>query len=57
VDIHRRLYEANINIVSASGVSAGRSGFGYIVLVRDEDYERAAQILEQALRAAFRAGA
>jgi hypothetical protein len=55
VDIHRRLYEASINIVSAGGVSAGRAGFGYVVLVRDEDYEPAARILEQALRAAFRA--
>jgi hypothetical protein len=55
VDIHRRLYEASINLVSAGGVSAGRLGFGYVVLVRDEDYEQAAQILEQALRAAFRA--
>jgi hypothetical protein len=54
VDIHRRLYEADINIASASGVSDGRGGFGYIVLVPDEDYEVAAQILERALRAAFR---
>lgn len=54
VDIHRRLYEASINIVSATGVSDGRGGFGYIVLVPEADYERAAQILEQALRAAFR---
>ncbi len=56
VDIHRRLYEANINITSASGVSDGRGGFGYIVLVPEADYEAAARILERALRTARRAG-
>lgn len=56
VDIHRRFYESSINITSASGISDGRGRFGYIVLVPDADYERAAQILEQALRAAFRSG-
>ncbi len=55
VDIHRRLYEANINIVAASGVSDGRGGFGYIVLVPEADYEAAARILERALRSASRA--
>ena len=44
-DLHRRLYEANINVYAASGVTDGRKGFGYLVYVQSADYERAAQVL------------
>jgi hypothetical protein len=45
VDLHRRLYEAGVNVVSANGVTDGRGGFGYVVYVRHEDFERAADTL------------
>jgi prephenate dehydratase len=45
VEYHRRLYEAGLNVVCASGVTDGRGGFGYIIYVRHEDFERAAQVL------------
>jgi hypothetical protein len=45
VDLHRQLYEAGVNVVSANGVTDGRGGFGYVVYVRHEDFERAAETL------------
>ena len=44
-DIHRALSEAQINVFMSSGVTDGRGGFGYIVYVRSEDFERAARVL------------
>jgi hypothetical protein len=45
VDLHRRLYEAGINVVCATGVTDGRGGFGYIIYVRHTDFDRAAALL------------
>jgi hypothetical protein len=49
--IHGRFAEARINVVAANGVTDGRGGFGYIVYVRPEDYDRAAGVLEAEGRA------
>jgi hypothetical protein len=46
VDFHRQLYEAGLNVVCASGVSDGRGGFGYIIYVRHDDFEKAAELLQ-----------
>lgn len=45
-EIHRKLAEAQINVYASSGVTDGRGGFGYLVHVRPEDYDRAARVLE-----------
>jgi hypothetical protein len=45
-EIHRKLAEADINVFSSSGVTDGRGGYGYIIHVRPEDYDRAAAVLE-----------
>jgi len=45
-EIHRKLAEANINVFSSSGVTDEKGGFGYVIHLRPEDYERAAQVLE-----------
>ena len=45
-EIHRKLAEARINVFSSSGITDGRGGFGYLIHVRPEDYERAAKVLE-----------
>jgi len=45
VDIHRRLFDAGINVISATGVSDSSKGFGYIIYLRDEDIDRALQAL------------
>jgi len=44
-DIHLKIYEANVNVYSASGVSDGRGAFGYVIYVKSEDFERAAAAL------------
>jgi prephenate dehydratase len=43
VSYHQRLAEAGINVSAANGVSDGRGGFGYVLWVKPEDYEKAAQ--------------
>jgi hypothetical protein len=45
VELHRRLYEAGVNVVCATGVADGRGGFGYIIYVRHADFDRAADLL------------
>ena len=44
-DIHMRLFEANVNVSSATGVVDGTGSFGYVIYVRFNDYERAAKTL------------
>lgn len=43
VSYHQRLFEAGVNVHAANGVSDGRGGFGYVLWVRPEDYEKAAK--------------
>jgi len=45
-EIHSKIFEANVNVYSASGVTDGRGSFGYLIYVKPEDYERAAAALE-----------
>ena len=44
--IHLKIFEANVNIYSASGVTDGSGSFGYVIYVKSEDYDRAAAALE-----------
>ena len=46
VEIHRRLFDAHVNVYASSGVADGRGGYGYVVYVRDKDYESAARALD-----------
>jgi hypothetical protein len=45
VDIHRKLYDAKVNVFSSSGVTDGRGNYGYILYVRPEEYEHGARAL------------
>ena len=45
-DIHAKLAAANVNVFAANGVSDGKGHYCYILHVRPEEYERAAQTLE-----------
>ncbi|MGE3843303.1 MAG: hypothetical protein AB7I50_17165 [Vicinamibacterales bacterium] len=45
LDLHRRLFLAGINVVCATGMADETGRFGYIVYVRQEEYERAAEAL------------
>jgi hypothetical protein len=44
-NIHRKLYEANVNVYASSGVADGKGSFGYVIYVRPEEYDRAAKAL------------
>ena len=44
-EVHSRLYEADVNVYAASGVSAGKDSYGYIIYVRPDDYEKAVTAL------------
>ena len=44
-EIHRKLYDARINVYASTGVTAECGRFGYIVYVKDQDYEAAINVL------------
>jgi hypothetical protein len=44
-DIHRRLFDAHINVYASSGVTDGRGGYGYILYVKGDQYRSAAAVL------------
>lgn len=44
--IHEKLYEANINVYASSGVTDGRGSYGYLIYVKEEDFERAVATLD-----------
>ena len=44
-DIHLKIYEADINVKSAGGVTDGSGAFGYVIHVEQEDFEKAAAAL------------
>ena len=43
--IHEKLRDADVAVFASTGVADGRGGFGYIIYVRPEEYERAARAL------------
>ena len=44
-DVHRRLYDAQVDVYAANGITDASGRFGYLIYVRPDDYERAAGIL------------
>lgn len=44
--VHERLFKAGVDVYASSGVSDGRGSFGYIVYVREDQFEQAAATLE-----------
>jgi len=44
--VHARLAEAGVNVYASTAVTDGRGHFGYIIYLRPEEYDRAAQALE-----------
>ncbi len=45
-EVHIKLYEVGINVYASTGVTDGRGGFGYILYLRSEDFEKAVAVLE-----------
>jgi hypothetical protein len=44
--IHRRLAEASVDIYSSNGVTDGQGSFGYVIYVRENQFDQALQALE-----------
>jgi len=45
-DVHDRLAAARVNVYASYGVSDGRGGYGYVISVRPQEFERAAAALD-----------
>ncbi len=45
-EIHNKLFLANVNVYASMGVTNSKGGFGYIIYVRPEGFERAMQALD-----------
>lgn len=46
VEIHGRLYDAQINVFASSGVADGQGGYGYVIYIRADQFEQAAAALD-----------
>jgi hypothetical protein len=44
-EIHQVLAQTRVNVYASSGVTDGKGCFGYVIYVRPEDYDRAAEAL------------
>jgi len=44
--VHEQLVKAGVDIFASSGVSDGRGAFGYLVYVREDQFETATAALE-----------
>jgi hypothetical protein len=45
VQIHEKLRDANVHVFASTGVADGRGGYGYIIYVRPDEHQRAAEAL------------
>lgn len=45
VDVHKKLFDAGVNVSASMGVTDGQGSYGYIVYVRADDVNRAAAAL------------
>jgi hypothetical protein len=43
--IHRKLFDADINVYASTGVTDGSGRYGYLIYVKDEDFPAAAEVL------------
>jgi hypothetical protein len=45
VEVHERLYDADVNVYAASGVSGAEGWFGYVIYLRPDEMSRATAAL------------
>jgi hypothetical protein len=45
VEVHEKLYNANINIASSTAIADGSGSYGYLIYLRPDDYDKAADVL------------
>jgi hypothetical protein len=44
--VHEKLYRASVNVYAANAVANGTGGYGYVIYVRPEEFDRAAAALD-----------
>lgn len=44
-NVHEQLFRAGVDVYASSGVTDGRGAFGYVVYVREDQFEHAAEAL------------
>lgn len=44
-EVHRKLYDAKVNVYACNGVSDGEGDFGYIIYVRPDAFDKALKAL------------
>jgi hypothetical protein len=44
-EIHQKLCDAHINVYASTGVTDGKGGYGYVIYVRPDDIDTAANVL------------
>ena len=44
-EVHSKLYQASVNIYASTGVTDSKGNYGYLVYVRPEDHDQAAEVL------------
>jgi len=42
--IHKKLFQANVNVYASNGVTDGKGSFGYVLYIKPEDSEKALSI-------------
>lgn len=45
-EVHRRLAAASVAVYASSGVTDGRGSFGYVIYVREDQFEQAVEALK-----------
>ena len=45
VEIHMKLFKGNVNVSAAHGVTDGKDGFGYIIYLRTDEFDKAVRAL------------
>ena len=44
--IHEKLVDASVHVAASTGVADGKGGYGYIIYLHPDEYERAAKVLD-----------
>ncbi len=43
--IHQKLFDAGVNVSAANGMTDGKGGFGYVIYIRGDEFEKAVKAL------------
>jgi len=47
VQVHEKLYQANVNVYASNGVTDGKGDYGYVIYIRPEEIKNALDALKE----------